>query len=152
MNSSFILTFQSPNFAWKLLLIKIWYLNYNWSKPTLICCRGSSRFQSSLFNGPINDISISCSISLPKNLFTSFHDITSSMTESHACKLLRCNCHRVGRVVSICHADGQILLLVHTPQPTTLEYPNTSFQSPCYRVMVDAIKVAAWSSDYNVTS
>jgi hypothetical protein len=100
-------------------------------------------FQSSLFNGPISDISILCSISLPTNLFTCSHDIASSVTESHAYKLLRCNCHRANPVVSICHADGQILLLVHMPQPTTLEYPNTSFQSPCYRVIIDAIKVAA---------
>jgi hypothetical protein len=38
------------------------------------------------------------------------------------------------------HADEQIPLLVHTPQPSPLEYVKTPFQSPSYRVMVDAIK------------
>jgi hypothetical protein len=57
-----------------------------------------------------------------------------------------------GPRVSFRHVEEQILLLVHTPQPTPLEYPKTPFQSPCYRVTVDAIKAATGCSDYNVTS
>jgi hypothetical protein len=51
-----------------------------------------------------------------------------------------------GPRVSIHHADGQILLLVHTPEPTPLEY-KTPFESPFYGMTVDAIKAATKSSD-----
>jgi hypothetical protein len=54
--------------------------------------------------------------------------------------------------VSFRHAEEKIILLVHTPQPTPLEYLKTLFQSRSYRVTVDAIKAAAGCSDYNVTS
>jgi hypothetical protein len=55
----------------------------------------SSRDTKDLVGGSISDISISCLISLLTNLFTRSHDIASSMTESHACKLRRYNYHRV---------------------------------------------------------
>jgi hypothetical protein len=32
-----------------------------------------------------------------------------------------------GPRVSICYVDGQILLLVHTPQPTPFAYPRDTF-------------------------
>jgi hypothetical protein len=48
-----------------------------------------------LVRGQITDISISCSPSLSTSLLL-VHDIASSVIESHACKLHRCNCHRVG--------------------------------------------------------
>jgi hypothetical protein len=53
-----------------------------------------------------------------------------------------------GPRVSACHADGQILLLAHMPQPTPLEYMKTSFQPPYHGMMVDAINVFAGRSDY----
>jgi hypothetical protein len=45
------------------------------------------------------------------------------------------------------HADQQIPLLMHMPQPTPLETQATPFQSPCYGLMVDAIKASSGSSD-----
>jgi hypothetical protein len=40
------------------------------------------------------------------------------------------------------HAEEQILIFVHMPQPTLLEYLKTPFQSPFHRMTVDAIKVS----------
>jgi hypothetical protein len=45
------------------------------------------------------------------------------------------------------HADEQIPLLMHSPQPTPLETKETPFQSPSYVVTVDAIKASSGSSD-----
>jgi hypothetical protein len=97
----------------------------------------------------IVDITIPSSISLTILLFT------RSMI-FHPCDLVTC-CNigwisPSGPKVSFRHVEEQILLLVHTPQPTPLEYLNTPFQSPCYRVTVDVIKAFAGCSDYNVTS
>jgi hypothetical protein len=53
-----------------------------------------------------------------------------------------------GPRVSICHTDGQILLLVHMPQPTQLAYPRDTFSvNPFMVEMVDEIKVASICSD-----
>jgi hypothetical protein len=45
------------------------------------------------------------------------------------------------------HADERIPPLVDTPQPTPLETQETPFRSPCYGVMVDAIKASSRNSD-----
>jgi hypothetical protein len=45
------------------------------------------------------------------------------------------------------NAEEQIPLLMHTPQHTPLETQETPFQSPYYRVTVDAIKASSGSSD-----
>jgi hypothetical protein len=85
----------------------------------------------------ISDISISCSITLPTNLFTRYHDIASSVTELHACKLLRCNCHRVGPVVSICHADGKNYALgAHAS--------TNSFGMPNHTILVTVLPCDGW--------
>jgi hypothetical protein len=89
-------------------------------------------------------ITIPSSISLPILSFT--RSMIFYSRDIVTCSTLDVS-KRCGPRVSFHHAEEQIMLLVHTPQPIPLSYLKTHFQSPNYGVTVDAIRAAAGYSD-----
>src|SRR3954452_2793568 len=78
---------------------------------------------SLLIRDLIIGISIPSSISLLISTLYSFHDTTSLVTYSHACKPIGCHFTERAQSISICHVDGQIPLLIHELQLSLSEYP-----------------------------
>jgi hypothetical protein len=97
--------------------------------------------------GQITDISILCSPLLPTSVFTRSHDIASFMTKSHACKLRRCKCHRVGlEYQSVTRIDKSRSWCTRLHIPIGIPKRHL-FSHPVKVMTVDAIKAAFGCSD-----